>query len=64
MAPEQFKAIRKQLGLTQTELAQCLRLGANGGRYIRMIEAGDRIPSGPVEYLMELLEAGVISAPR
>lgn len=58
MAPSEFKSIRKRAGLTQSGLAARLRLGDNGGRYIRMIEAGDRMPSGPVEICMELLDAG------
>lgn len=60
MTPETFKSIRKRLGLSQSELAQVLRLGNNAGRYVRMLESGDRAPSGPVCYLMELLDAGVI----
>lgn len=59
MTPAEFKSIRHRLGLTQSELAAFLRL-SDGGRYVRMIEAGERNPSGPVCYLMELLDAGVI----
>jgi len=60
MTPAAFKSIRQRAGLTQSGLAGFLRLGDNGGRYVRMIEAGDRTPSGPVVYLMELLDAGII----
>lgn len=60
MNPATFKSIRQRAGLTQSGLASFLRLGDNGGRYVRMIEAGDRTPSGPVVYLLELLDAGVI----
>lgn len=62
MSPATFKSIRQRAGLTQSGLAAFLRLGDNGGRYVRMIEAGDRNPSGPVCYLMELLDAGTIKA--
>lgn len=58
MNPTAFKSIRQRAALTQSGLAARLRLGDNGGRYIRMIEAGDREPSGPVALLMELLDAG------
>lgn len=58
MTPATFKTIRQRAGLTQSGLAARLRLGDNGGRYIRMIEAGDRQPSGPVTICMELLDAG------
>lgn len=60
MSPAEFKAIRQRAGLTQSGLAARLRLGDNGGRYIRMIEAGDRTPSGPVEICMELLDQGLL----
>lgn len=60
MNPTAFKAIRQRASLTQSGLAARLRLGDNGGRYIRMIEAGDREPSGPVSLLMELLDAGAL----
>lgn len=60
MTPTEFKSIRQRAGLTQSGLAAFLRLGDNGGRYVRMIEAGDRNPSGPICYLMELLGDGVL----
>lgn len=62
MMPTEFKSIRQRAGLTQSGVAAFLRLGDNGGRYVRMIEAGDRQASGPVCYLMELLDDGTISA--
>lgn len=58
MTPAHFKAIRKRAGLTQSGLAAVLRLADNGGRYIRMIENGDREPSGPICICMEMLDAG------
>jgi DNA-binding transcriptional regulator YiaG len=60
MTPATFKAIRERARLTQSGVAARLRLGDNGGRYIRMIEAGDRTPSGPIVLLMELLDQGLL----
>lgn len=60
MTPQQFKHIRTQAGLTQSGLAVRLRLGDNGGRYIRAIELGERNPSGPVTLCMDMLAAGVL----
>lgn len=60
MTPETFKAIRQRAGMTQSQVAEFLCLEANGGRYIRAIERGDRNASGPVAKLMRLLDEGVI----
>lgn len=58
MTPTAFKSIRLRAGLSQSELAARLRL-SDGARYIRMIEAGDRNPSGPICTLMVLIDRGV-----
>jgi len=58
MDKNQFKAIRERAGLTQTGLAAFLRI--EDIRSVRRWEKGDRAISGPVAYLMELLDAGVI----
>lgn len=51
MTPEDFWTARQQLGLSQSELAQALRL-STGKRAIRAYEDGTR-PIGPtVELLM------------
>lgn len=60
MTPETFRAIRLRARLTQAGVAAFLNLEANGGRYIRAIEAGERNASGPVAKLMRLLDDGVI----
>lgn len=60
MTAAEFKAIRLRASLTQSQLAARLRLGDNGGRYIRMIEAGDRTASGPVKLCMEMLDKGLL----
>ena len=59
MTPETFKRIRtERLGLTQTQLAAVLRV--DDLRTIRRWEKGERAISGPVSYLMELLDEGKI----
>lgn len=58
MTPSAFRAIRKRAGLTQSGLAAFLRV--DDLRTIRRYEKGERSVSGPVSYLMELLDAGTI----
>ena len=59
MTPATFKRIRtERLGLTQTQLAAVLRV--DDLRTIRRWEKGERAISGPVSYLMELLDEGKI----
>lgn len=58
MNPESFKRIRQQLGLSQAGLAAFLRISDK--RTIRRWETGDCPISGPVSFLMEMLEDGVI----
>lgn len=58
MTPSAFKSIRTRAGLTQSGLAAFLRV--SDLRTVRKWEAGEREISGPVSYLMELLDAGVI----
>ena len=57
MTPQEFKQKRKNLNLTQRQLAKKLGLSEkNGDRYIRGIEAGDREASGLLIRCFELLE--------
>lgn len=58
MSPASFKAIRERAGLTQSQLADFLRISDR--RTIRYWETGERPVSGPVSLLMELLDQGVI----
>jgi DNA-binding transcriptional regulator YiaG len=58
MTPETFKAIRVRAGLSQSQLADVLRLSDK--RTIRYWEAGERQISGPVSLLMELLDKGLL----
>ena len=52
MSPEQFKTARQTLGLSQSKMAEALRL--SGSRSIRHYEAGHRSISGPITKLIEL----------
>lgn len=57
MMPEQFKSIRKKLGLSQQEMADALRL--NSSRAVRAYELGEREISGPIQVcLAYMLEYG------
>lgn len=53
MTPQQFKAHRKALGLTQAEFASLL--GFTSGRYIRALESGERAVSFRTQKLLQLL---------
>lgn len=52
MTPSQFKTDRQSLNLSQSQMAEALRL--SGSRSIRHYEAGSRSISGPISKLMEL----------
>lgn len=49
MTPEQVKAARKKLGLSQRGLAEQLRMGLNGERQVRRWEDGETPISGPAQ---------------
>jgi DNA (cytosine-5)-methyltransferase 1 len=55
MAPAEIKAARQRLGLTQSGLAEALRLGPNGERTVRRWEQGDVPVTGPASVAIELL---------
>jgi predicted transcriptional regulator len=56
MIPQQFKKHRKDLNLTQSQLAKELGLSEkNGWNYIGMIERGVRKPSDSLIKLFELV---------
>jgi DNA (cytosine-5)-methyltransferase 1 len=55
LKPAELRAARKSLGLSQTGLAEALRLGPNGERTIRRWEAGDVPITGPASLAIELL---------
>lgn len=52
MTADQFRAIRRRLGLTQSQLAARLRIA--DARTIRRYEGGKVPITGPVSVLMEL----------
>ena len=55
VTPNDIKAARKSLGLSQAGLAEALRLGPNGERTIRRWEQGDVVITGPASLAIELL---------
>lgn len=56
MTPDEMKSLRRDLGLTQSELADAFRLSEKGGKHsVREWETGTREPSGPVSLLYELI---------
>lgn len=56
ITPQQFKQTRKDLNLTQKQLAIKLGLSEkNGGNHIRRIENNKRHPSGSLLKALELL---------
>lgn len=62
MTPENLRAARKSLGLTQTQMADALRLSEkNGARSIRIWEKDGNTVPGPVQiavgYMMREHEA-------
>jgi DNA (cytosine-5)-methyltransferase 1 len=55
MKPSEVKAARTTLGYSQRELADALRLGANGERTVRRWEQGDVPITGPAQVAIELM---------
>lgn len=55
MTPADVTTARKRLGLTQSGLAEALRLGPNGGRTVRRWEGGQVEITGPASLAIELL---------
>ena len=53
VTPEQIKALRSRLGLTQAEFAAALAIKL---RTVTAWEGGDRNPVGPARILLQLLE--------
>lgn len=58
LTPEEFRQARLKLGLTQSQLAEQLDLGADGQRAIRRYEQGDRGISGPIRFCIKALLDG------
>ncbi len=55
MTPEEVKAARKSLGLSQRGLAAALLMGVNGERQVRRWEDGETPISGPVRVALHCL---------
>lgn len=55
MTQAEFHAARKRLGLTQTQLAETLKLGKGGRRTIGRWESGERPISGPAAVAITLM---------
>ena len=63
MTPQQFKEARKSLGLTQSQLAEILGLGVNGGVTVRRWEmpetASNARPPNPIACkVLEYIKSG------
>lgn len=58
MSPEGIKAARRELALSQRELASALRMGPNGERQVRRWEDGEIPVSGPASVAIEALLSG------
>lgn len=58
MTPDQVREARQRLGLTQSQLADLLRMGDNGKRQVRRWEAGETPVSGPASVAIEALLTG------
>ena len=57
MTPDQFRAARLALGLTQIQLAAEWGMGASGERTIRRWESGERAVSKVTAYCIRLMVA-------
>jgi DNA-binding transcriptional regulator YiaG len=58
MQPNDIKAARLSLGMSQRQLAETLRMGLDGGRAVRRWESGDRPISGPASVAIEAMLTG------
>ncbi len=57
MTPDQFRAARKALGLTQHAMAEALRMGRWGFQSVAKWEKGEAAIPGPAQVAVELLLA-------
>ena len=55
MTPDEIKAARHDLGLTQSGLAAELELANADSATVRSWESGRRVPSGPVRVAIRLM---------
>tara|TARA_R110002012_G_scaffold211040_1_gene381794 strand:- start:85 stop:294 length:210 start_codon:yes stop_codon:yes gene_type:complete len=62
LKPFEFKRIRRELGLSQSQLADLL--GVASGRTVRKWEAGENDIAAPAALLMTLLDQGVLTVEK
>jgi len=62
LQPIEFKRIRRELGLSQSQLADLL--GVSAGRTIRKWEAGENDIAAPAALLVTLLDQGVLTVEK
>lgn len=55
MSPDEIKAARLELGMTQAALAEALELSNNDSATVRSWEKGRRKPIGPVRVAIRLM---------
>jgi DNA-binding transcriptional regulator YiaG len=63
MTPDEIRAARQRLGMSQEALARAMRLGKGGNRIVRGWERGERKPSGPVIVALEFMLASLDKPP-
>jgi len=62
LTPFEFKRIRRELGLSQSQLADLL--GVHSGRTVRKWEHAETDISRPIILFMELLDQGVLTVEK
>lgn len=58
MTPDEVRQARNSLGMTLHQLAEALRMGADGRRAVRRWEAGERQISGPASVAIQAMTEG------
>jgi DNA-binding transcriptional regulator YiaG len=64
MTPGAVKAARHALGMTQTQLADALRMAKDGARAVRRWESGKQPITGPASVAIEAMLTGWRPAER
>lgn len=58
MTPKDIRDARREMGITQHDLATLLRMGGDGKRAVRRWESGEREVSGPASVAIDALLTG------